>query len=136
MTDKMFMAIVVMAGVSCLALFFIHRAWYYRKRMKRATPPESAMDCPAHSEPSAWARHQEAYETRFIYAPRTRFTSNCRIRIRPQYYEQLRGIVDVVGSRHLSLADYLDRVLHEHLEENREAIERFCAHPEERGPQQ
>lgn len=84
------------------------------------------MDCSAHSEPSAWARHQEAYETRFIYAPRTRFTSDCRIRIRPQYYEQLRGIVDVVGSRHLSLADYLDRVLQEHLEENREHIERFC----------
>lgn len=120
------MAILVMAGVACLALFFIHRAWHYRKRMKRATPPESAMDCPAHSEPSAWARHQEAYETRFIYAPRTRFTSDCRIRIRPQYYEQLRGIVDVVGSRHLSLADYLDRVLQEHLEENREHIERFC----------
>lgn len=120
------MAILVMAGVACLALFFIHRAWHYRKRMKRAMPPESAMDCPAHSEPSAWARHQEAYETRFIYAPRTRFTSDCRIRIRPQYYEQLRGIVDVVGSRHLSLADYLDRVLQEHLEENREHIERFC----------
>lgn len=84
------------------------------------------MDCPVHSELSAWARHQEAYETRFIYAPRTRFTSDCRIRIRPQYYEQLRGIVDVVGSRHLSLADYLDRVLQEHLEENREHIERFC----------
>ena len=126
MTDKMFMAILVMAGVACLALFFIHRAWHYRKRMKRAMPPESAMDCSAHSEPSAWARHQEAYETRFIYAPRTRFASDCRIRIRPQYYEQLRGIVDVVGSRHLSLADYLDRVLQEHLEENREHIERFC----------
>lgn len=126
MTDKMFMAILVMAGVACLALFFIHRAWHYRKRMKRAMPPESAMDCSAHSEPSAWARHQEAYETRFIYAPRTRFASDCRIKVRPQYYEQLRGIVDVVGSRHLSLADYLDRVLQEHLEENREHIERFC----------
>lgn len=120
------MAILVMAGVACLALFFIHRAWHYRKRMKRAMPPESAMDCSAHSEPSAWARHQEAYETRFIYAPRTRFASDCRIKVRPQYYEQLRGIVDVVGSRHLSLADYLDRVLQEHLEENREHIERFC----------
>lgn len=31
MTDKMFMAILVMAGVACLALFFIHRAWTYRK---------------------------------------------------------------------------------------------------------
>lgn len=126
MTDKMFMAILVMAGVACLALFFIHRAWTYRKRMKQTTSPESAMDCSAHSEPSAWARHQEAYETRFIYAPRTRFASDCRIKVRPQYYEQLLAIVDVVGSRHLSLADYLDRVLQEHLEENREHIERFC----------
>lgn len=131
MTDKMFMAILVMAGVACLALFFIHRAWHYRKRMKRAMPPESAMDCSAHSEPSAWARHQEAYETRFIYAPRTRFASDCRIKVRPQYYEQLLAIVDVVGSRHLSLADYLDRVLQEHLEENREHIERFCHQYEE-----
>ena len=126
MTDKMFMAILVMAGVACLALFFIHRAWHYRKRMKRATPPESAMDCSAHSEPSAWARHQEAYETRFIYAPRTRFASDCRIKVRPQYYEQLLAIVDVVGSLHLSLADYSDRVLHEHLEEHPEHYERFC----------
>ena len=89
------------------------------------------MDCSAHSEPSAWARHQEAYETRFIYAPRTRFASDCRIKVRPQYYEQLLAIVDVVGSRHLSLADYLDRVLQEHLEENREHIERFCRQYEE-----
>lgn len=126
MTDKMFMAILVMAGVACLALFFIHRALTYRKRMKQTTSQESAMDCSAHSEPSAWARHQEAYETRFIYAPRTRFASDCRIKVRPQYYEQLLAIVDVVGSRHLSLADYLDRVLQEHLEENREHIERFC----------
>jgi hypothetical protein len=131
MTDKMFMAILVMAGVACLALFFIHRALTYRKRMKQTTSQESAMDCSAHSEPSAWARHQEAYETRFIYAPRTRFASDCRIKVRPQYYEQLLAIVDVVGSRHLSLADYLDRVLQEHLEENREHIERFCHQYEE-----
>ena len=51
--------------------------------------------------------------------------------VRPQYYEQLRAIVDVVGSRHLSLADYLDRVLQEHLEENREHIDRFCRQYEE-----
>ena len=131
MTDKMFMAILVMAGVVCLALFFIHRAWTYRKRMKQTTSQESAMDCSAHSEPSAWARHQEAYETRIIYAQRTRFASDCRIKVRPQYYEQLLAIVDVVGSRHLSLADYLDRVLQEHLEENREHIERFCHQYEE-----
>ena len=131
MTDKMFMAILVMAGVACLALFFIHRAWTYRKRMQQTTPPESAMDCSAHSEPSEWSRHQVAYETRFIYVPRTRFVSDCRIKVRPQYYEQLRAIVDVVGSRHLSLADYLDRVLQEHLEENREHIDRFCRQYEE-----
>ena len=77
-----------------------------------------------------------AYKKRFIYAFQPRFRSEFRIRIRPQYYELLQQIVASDLFNRLSLVDYLDRVLHEHLEENREAIERFCAHPEEREPQQ
>lgn len=138
MTDKMFMAIVVMAGVACIAIFFIQRAWSYRRRLKqtRGTGKVPSRRPIASSPVEGSDEALSAYKKRFIYAFQPRFRSEFRIRIRPQYYELLQQIVASDLFNRLSLVDYLDRVLHEHLEENREAIERFCAHPEEREPQQ
>lgn len=69
---------------------------------------------------------QDAYETRYIYAPRRTFFSNRKIRIRPDYYKRLRQVSVIPGSRSFSLIAYLDNILRAHLEDNEEYIDCFC----------
>lgn len=69
---------------------------------------------------------QDAYETRYIYAPRRTFSSNRKIRIRPDYYKRLRQVSVIPGSRSCSLIAYLDNILRAHLEDNEEYIDCFC----------
>lgn len=69
---------------------------------------------------------QDAYETRYIYAPRRTFSSNRKIRIRPDYYKRLRQVSVIPGSRSCSLIAYLDNILRAHLKDNEEYIDCFC----------
>ena len=111
MTDKMMLASMFAAAVAVIALVAILCMTIPGKRSRPKRAPATRVD---------------AYETRYIYAPRSTFSSNRKIRIRPDYYKRLRQVSVTPGSRSFSLIAYLDNILRAHLEDNEEYIDCFC----------
>ncbi|WP_278965843.1 DUF3408 domain-containing protein [Alistipes senegalensis] len=120
MTDKMMLACMFAAAVAVIALVVILCMTIpgKRSRQKRVSATQAEI-------PTA-VGGQDAYETRYIYAPRRTFSSNRKIRIRPDYYKRLRQVSVIPGSRSCSLIAYLDNILRAHLEDNEEYIDCFC----------
>lgn len=120
MTDKMMLACMFAAAVAVIALVVILCMTIpgKRSRQKRVSATQTEI-------PTA-VGGQDAYETRYIYAPRRTFSSNRKIRIRPDYYKRLRQVSVIPGSRSCSLIAYLDNILRAHLEDNEEYIDCFC----------
>ena len=120
MTDKMMLARMFAAAVAVIALVVILCMTIpgKRSRQKRVSATQAEI-------PTA-VGGQDAYETRYIYAPRRTFSSNRKIRIRPDYYKRLRQVSVIPGSRSCSLIAYLDNILRAHLEDNEEYIDCFC----------
>ena len=120
MTDKMMLACMFAAAVAVIALVVILCMTIPGKRSRQKRAPATRVEIPTA------VGGQDAYETRYIYAPRRTFSSNRKIRIRPDYYKRLRQVSVIPGSRSFSLIAYLDNILRAHLEDNGEYIDCFC----------
>lgn len=120
MTDKMMLASMFAAAVAEIALVVILCMTIPGKRSRPKRAPATRVEIPT------VGGGQDAYETRYIYAPRSTFSSNRKIRIRPDYYKRLRQVSVIPGSRSCSLIAYLDNILRAHLEDNEEYIDCFC----------
>lgn len=119
MTDKMMLAGMFLAATSVIAIVALLCTVRFRKRRAKEYSWEFR-------EIPEEIYRQDAYETRYIYARQNSFASCKTIRIRPEYYDRLRQITEVVGRSNLSLIAYMDHVLRAHFEDNGAYIAEFC----------
>lgn len=127
MTDKMMLACMFAAATAAIALVVILCKMLSKKRSRKECSPELWPEIPAE------IYEQDAYETRYIYAPRDTFSSDRKIRIRPEYYDRLRQVATTLDPRYFSMIAYVDNILRAHFEQNGEYIERFCGKNELHG---
>lgn len=120
MTDRMMLACMFAAAVAVMTLVVILCMIISKRQPRKKKTPEQQPTIPAE------IYGQNTYETRYIYTPRDTFTSNRKIRIRPEYYERLRQVAIIPGFRFFSMIAYVDNILRVHFEENGEYIEQFC----------
>ena len=114
MSENTIILCTVLAVVTVVAALFIHRACRYRNACKTVVTPEEK-----HSEQST---KQDIYMFRFVYPERGIFATRKTIRVREEYYDRIRAIIQTIGDNEITLIAYLDNVLKAHFDDNRDVI--------------